>query len=319
MVGYLVVDAFVDSQARDEIRKQIEGGLAALESIELLPERLPLLEGPPPLTVQPRFCADPKVDATGLHASFSLAPEIFGEVAAAWPLPGPLVGSPLAEPTPLGEGEALRAEISYDLPNALLESWASTGQLSEWLERDAALSAVNRQLEPWTPLRVDGVAPSLPPVLMGQGEAASATGGRPDAPTVAAALVWPGLNLQLSRTDGVEVLGGETLELGARARVELHWDPVHGRLRVGGALDDLWVGCRREAAGRMLRRACFSALADAAELPRRVDEALQATLDALPSFELGRILREGLALPIDALAFSTTPAKTLRVSAGLEP
>lgn len=304
VAGLLLVDAVIDDQSKRVVREQIQRALRRTSEFDLLAPSVTLIEGEPRSRVALRFCEDIVVDASSLDVRFAVAPISLGPVASTpsdrGPR-GPLVSGKALTRRPLEAGHDLRAELHVDALHALLDSWAASGLLAERSLPASRLAAVNDQLAPWTPLRVDAVAFSLPPLL------------RPGPSTSRFRVDWPGLQLALSRTDEVPVAPGERVELSLRGWVGLVWSAPERSLRWRGGVDDVWLACVVSEASHETRRACFGTLADAAELPRRIDTALQEALRGLPPLRLATLL-EGLGLELQALELVGTPGDQPAIS-----
>ena len=318
VAGLILVDAYIDDKSKRVVHEEITRALSRASAVRWLPSELGVLPGEPRSQVALGFCGDPVLGEGFARVEFWMSPMQFPSPAG-WPLDGPVVAGEPFVAAPLSADQDLRAEIHIDAVNALLESWAASGLLGERLAGPEQLARINAELEPWTPLRLTEVAPSVPPMLVArapEGEGAKAS----EAAELEWTAHWPALALALGRSDGIAVAPGERVELSLRGALRLRWLDDPGALQLEGGVDALWLGCTRREGSIQSRRACFGPLVDAAELPRRVDEAAGQAFGALPALELGPLLYELTGTRLEAVrleaASPTSVSFGARVAAG---
>ncbi|MFV8751579.1 hypothetical protein ACNOYE_13630 [Nannocystaceae bacterium ST9] len=302
LAGWWLADEYVTDKARDVVRKQIDEGLSKLSGVELLPASIELLPGEPRSRVELGFCERTAVQPGGLVAGLWIKPSRDASTRFDLGVPGPLITG--AQPSFVAldqEGnEDLRLELSIDLVNALLTEWTRSGLLLDVLQVPRMLEHANLELHDWTPMRLDALRPTRPPLL-------SPAGGPEQG--------WSfGLGGLVVDTSGGEQPWG-TIRVGGEGTLQPLWDPGAGTLRLSGSLDRLAVGCVQPAGDRAALRPCFASVLEAVELRERLDAHLRPDAQGMPALELRALLAEKLSLAIGGLELSRPLPGVLRLSA----
>lgn len=313
--GWFLVDKFVTDKARAVVREQIDEGLAQLSGVELLPTHVELVPGRPGSRVSLGFCEQTGVRATGLVAGLWILPDPpTGESTPertdlgvpGLGVPGPLFTGATPTAEPLTADEDLRVELSIDLVNALLTEWTANGLLSELIGEQQVLAHANKELETWTPLRLEQLVPTRPPTL-------TPIGG----PDAGWAYGIGGLAVALTGID--EQPWGQVF-VAAAGTLSPSWDPEAGELGLIGSLDRLDITCAQapEPTHELALRGCFSEVLEAAEVRTRIDAHLRPGARNLPKIALRELLTSELGLQLDALHMSRPRPGLLRLAATLK-
>ncbi|MCA9706944.1 MAG: hypothetical protein KDK70_13910 [Myxococcales bacterium] len=85
--------------------------------------------------------------------------------------------------------------------------------------------------------------------------------------------------------------GDRTVVLGATGALSLRPQPEPGRLRLGGELAEVYLGCRERTDALERRRPCFSSALDPEALQQLLAAQLRERSDRLPVLDLGAVLR----------------------------
>ena len=306
--GWFLADKLVTDKARALVREQIEQGLAQLSGVELLPRQVELVPGRPGSRVSLGFCEQTGVRASGLVAGLWVVPDPDpSEPAPAHfelGVPGPLITGATPTIDALSSGEDLRVELSIDLVNALLTTWTASGLLSELIGEQRVLAHANKELEAWTPLRLQQLTPTRPPTL-------TPTGG----PDAGWAFGLGGLSVALT---GVDAQPWGQVFVAAAGTLSPSWDPDAGELGLVGSLDRLEITCARSANSELALHGCFSEVLEAAEVRQRIDAHLRPGARSLPKLALRELLANELGVQLDALHMSRPRPGVLRLAATLQ-
>lgn len=307
-VGQRIGEKTAKREVRREAREQIERALRKATDAIGLPEGVVVLPTEPALTADVKWCGEPRLSAElGLVAGLRLE---FREDAVGLEAARQAVrlGTELPPPRlPEREDANLRVDVSGDLLGRLLAEWVVRGGLQARLDESGLQQEVQASLGERTRWEVRALGVERPPMLRlpGDGSVHATLGG------VVLELWDPG------RAKGRSVVLGATGELALQSEAEV------GRMRLGGSLDAVYLGCR-EREGEVERRVpCFSSVLDPEVLREQLDEQLRVRSDQLPVLDLGALLRlrifgeaDPRALEVDGL-WVAAEAGTLAVEAAV--
>ncbi|MCA9653443.1 MAG: hypothetical protein KC501_26240 [Myxococcales bacterium] len=280
LVGRKLGEKVGEKTARREVereaKEQIERALRVATEAMRLPEQVVVLPTEPALVADLHWCGEPRLSAElGLTAALrlELREDAMGTQAASQAV---WLGTELPLPRrPEREGANLRVDVSGDLLNRLLAEWVVRGGLQAELDRSGLREEVQASLGERTRWETRALGVELPPMLRPRGDGSiEATLG--------------GVVLELGDP---ERAGMRTVVLGATGVLALRPEDAVGRVRLGGALDAAYLGCRERQGDRERRVPCFSAVLDPEALRSQLDEQLRVRSDRLPVLDLGALLR----------------------------
>lgn len=275
-VGEEVGERTARHEVRREAREQIERALAVATDALRLPDDVVVLPTEPALRADLRWCDAPELAAaTGLRARVRV--ELRGDAASEQAaLRAVLLRTAVPEPrVPTRPDANLHVDVSGDFLNRLLAEWVVRGGLQASLDASGLRQEVQGALGERTRWEVRALQAELPPMVQLRGDGGiDASMGR--------------VTLELHDPERGTA---RTVVVGATGALALRPASEPGRLRLGGALDDVYFGCR-EREGQVERRLpCFSSAVDPEVLRELLDAAVQARSDRLPVLDLGAVLR----------------------------
>ncbi len=275
-VGEEVGERTARSEVDRQAHRQLERSLAAATRALRLPEAVELLPTAPALRADLQFCDAPRLDpALGLHVKLAVAlhRDDAGEAAARNTV---YLGAPLPPPrAPAPDPANLHVDVSADFLNRLLAEWVTRGGLQEALDGSGLREEIQAALGSRTRWKIQALGVERPPVLRPR------AGGHFDA-------ALGGVVLELHDPGRARA---RTVVLGARGQLFMVPQPQPGRVRLGGALDEVFFGCREREGARERRVPCFSGAVDPGQLRAVINAALAERSDRLPVLDLGSVLR----------------------------
>lgn len=306
LAGWWLADDYVTDKARSTVREQIDTALAELSGVELLPASIELLPDEPRSRVELGFCKRTSVRPGGLVAGLWIEP--VRDQAGVYELgvPGPLVTGAQPSFTALDDdgSEDLRLELGVDLVNALVTEWTRTGLLLELLRVPHLLEQANAEMDEWTPLKLQALIPTRPPLL-------TPAGGPEQG--------WSfGLGGLLVEATGAEQPWGR-VRVGGEGSLQPIWLAEAGVLKLSGTLDRLAITCEQTEQDDEALRPCFASVLESVELRERIDKRLRPESEGMPALDLRALLSDELALTITALSLSRPLPGVLRLSADVVP
>jgi hypothetical protein len=263
-------------EVRREAHEQIERALAVATAALRLPDDVEVLPTAPALRADLRWCDAPRLEAaTGLQARVRLdlrTDDASTQAAARAVLLGTMVPEPRS---PVRPEANLHVDVSGDLLNRLLAEWVVRGGLQTSLDGSGLRQEVQDALGERTRWQVRALQAERPPMVWLR------AGGRIDA-------TMGGVVLELLDPERNRA---RSVVLGATGALVLQPEPEPGRLRLGGMLDAVYLGCRERDARVERRLPCFGSAVDPEVLREQLDAQLRARSDRLPVLDFGAVLR----------------------------
>jgi len=293
----------VSREARRSVDRGMRGALKSISPTALFPDNAMLAPNEPRSLVSIEFCAPLDIDSSGVVARLSITPDL-ASPPPQWRMDGVMdLSVALPPPDPAPEFDIL-VDLSIDPLNSVLDTWTRNGFLLELLGVDALLEEANEKLSEYTELRVSGVEPRLPPLLVPQQDQGEDPGY---------AIGLGGLDFSVKNLRSGQV---HSILAGAQGRTFLRFDPGSEAIKLGAAVDVLHFACEEMTTTMSSALTpCFSGALDLDEVAEEWTARLHPDLDHLPSLQLDRLLRrhtQGLrdgGLGVGEVVIDTSPSQ----------